>query len=403
MRSWSSLLLSSVSLLSIACGGTDEPEATTAVTTWTTADTATTGTEDSSASDTMPSSGDGDGDSGGDGDGEDSASTDPSGDGDGDESASDTMPSSGDGDGDSDTGDGNCFEVDLDMGVVPPNILLLIDKSSSMTMTWDDGGVNTPRWNSLRSVVAELTSALDDHVYFGVKTYPRIDSGFGECGVDEGADVGFALDNGAQILATLPPNGAPLQGNTPTQPGVESAIAYLDAVYDADPAGTPPQAIILIADGGIGCNGSANQTAAAIAEAYAQSPNSISTYVVGIDISAFVDDEMNAYAQAGGHPLGGANDFYQTGDAQQLAQALDEVVSDIQACQVPLDPQPADSVYIEVRVEGELLAELDSCGDAPGYVIEEIDGLQTLVFCGPSCEAVKLSGNANVQYFCEVG
>ena len=345
--------------------------------------------------------GDGDGDPAGSGDGDGDSTT---GDGDGDSTTGDGDGDSttGDGDGDTDT-DGSCFEADLDMGVVPPNVLLLIDKSSSMTMTWDDDGQNTPRWNSLRTVVESLTSNLDDHVRFGVKTYPRLDSGFGECGVDAGADVEFALDNGAEILATLPPNNAPLQGNTPTQPGVESAIAYLNSVYDADPDATPPQAIILIADGGIGCDGSTNQTTAAIASAFAQAPNSISTYVVGIDISAFVDDEMDAYAQAGGHPLDGPLGFYQTTDAQELATALDAAVSDIQACQVPLDPQPGQDVTLEVYVDDVEVPELDACGDQPGYVLEEIDGLLTLVFCGPSCDAVKLSGTANVKYFCLVG
>ena len=360
----------------------------------TTTATATATASESGETQADSMSGDGDGDSGGDGDG------DSSGDGDGDSSGDGDGDSSGDGDGE---GDGSCFEADLDMGVVPPNILFLIDKSSSMTMTWQDGGANTPRWNSLRSVVESVTDGLDPHVNFGVKVYPRLDSGFGECNVDAGADVDFALDNGPLILSTLPPNNAALQGSTPTQPGVESAIAYLNSVYDADPVGTPTQAMILIADGGIGCDGSSGQTTAAIAGAYAQAPNSISTYVVGIDISAFVDDEMNAYAQAGGHPLGGATDFFQVTDGQELGVALEEVVSTIQACQVPLDPQPSESVTIEVRVEGVLLDELDSCADAPGYTIEDIEGTLTLSFCGPSCEAVKLSGTANVQYFCEVG
>jgi hypothetical protein len=272
-----------------------------------------------------------------------------------------------------------------------------------MTMTWNDGGMSTPRWNSLRSVVESVTTSLDDHVNFGVKTYPKIDSGFGECGVDAGVDVDFALNNGSTILSTLPADNAALQGNTPTQAGVDAAIAHLNAVYDADPSGTPPQAMLLIADGGIGCNGSAAQTTTSISNAFAQSPNSISTYVVGIDISAFVDDEMNGYAQAGGHPLGGSFDFYQTNDAAQLATAIDEVISDIQLCEVPLDPAPNSAITIEVRVEDVLLNELSSCGSDPGYIIEDLGGQPTLVFCGPSCDAVKATGTANVQYFCDAG
>ena len=332
----------------------------------------------------------------GDGDGDGDATT---GDGDGDGETT-----SGDGDGDATSGDGDgepCFEADYDFSVVPPNILFLLDKSGSMTIEWYDGGVLTRRWESLYNVVANVTTALDDHVRFGAKLYPSVDAG--SCGVDPGVEVPFALDNAATLLATIPAPEVFVNGSTPTHSGVEEALVYLDAVYAADPTGTPPQALVLVADGGVSCNESAAATEAAIAAAAAQSPNPIPTYVVGIDISAFNDDQMNAYAIAGGTALPGATSFYQTTDGAALAAAFDAIVADAQTCDVVLDPPPFGEDLIDVTLGGVAVPKVTDCATEDGFVFPDPGDLTQLLLCGAACDELKAVGNVSVAYTCPGG
>ena len=286
---------------------------------------------------------------------------------------------------------------------VAPDVLFVLDKSSSMTMTWQDGGATVARWESLRSVVSTVATDLSSQVAFGAKVYPKLASGFGDCEVEAGFDVAPALDNASTLLGTLPADDAALQGSTPTQAGVEAAIAALNADYANDPSGTPPQAMILVADGGIGCDGSSTDTAAAIAAAFAQSPNSISTYVVGIDISAFVDDEMNAYATAGGHPLPGTNAFYEVSDGDQLAAAIAEIGTEIATCDIVLDPALPENGEVEIEVDGTAYAEVGNCDTESGWVWLDPVARDELRFCGAACDALKSYGSADITYYCVAG
>jgi len=282
----------------------------------------------------------------------------------------------------------------------PTNVLFLLDKSGSMTMTWQDGGQTKRRWESLYNVVDAVTTALDDRVAFGAKLYPSLPNEFGDCEVDPGAEVPIALNNAANLLATLPPPLDALQGSTPTQAGVQQAIAYLDSIYAADPAGTPQQVIVLVADGGISCNGNATTTRNAIAAAANRAQNAIRTYVVGIDISAFVDDEMNDYAVAGGTALPGATKFYQTTDGDALAAALSAIVGDAQSCQVVLDPLPFGPDLLDVEVDGMAVAMVSDCATEDGWVYVTPGDTSRIELCGSACDALKLTGTVDVDYRC---
>ena len=195
---------------------------------------------------------------------------------------------------------------------------------------------------------------------------------------------------------------ANIQGSTPLQSGVLSSIAHLDGLYDADPVGTPPQALILIADGGISCDRSHTATRDAIAAAATQADNPMPTYVVGIDISAFDDDAMNEYALAGGAPApGGGNSFYDTQSGDELAAALELIAGQLQTCTVVLDPPPNPELvpYMELQVDGVPYPQLDSCDGSDGWAFDGESG-DTVVFCGAACDALRESGTVDATYGC---
>jgi hypothetical protein len=184
---------------------------------------------------------------------------------------------------------------------------------------------------------------------------------------------------------------------------VEEAYAYLNGVYANDPQQTPPQAVVLVADGAVSCSQSASATEAAIAAAYNQSPNSIPTYVVGINISAFNDDEMNAFAQAGGTALPGAVSFYQTTDGQALQAAMNTIIADAQSCDVILDPPPFGADLIGVTLNGTTVGEITDCTTESGYYFPDAPDLGRIELCGAACDELKLSGDVNVAYMCPGG
>jgi hypothetical protein len=59
---------------------------------------------------------------------------------------------------------------------LPPNVMLVLDKSRSMTNPWDhDLDATTPqisRWHSLHNVVSDLTAQFSDTIQFGSILFP---------------------------------------------------------------------------------------------------------------------------------------------------------------------------------------------------------------------------------------
>ena len=91
----------------------------------------------------------------------------------------------------------------------PSDVLLVLDKSGSMSMQkWDhDDNPQTPtvtRWNSLHGVVESVVTKFNKTVNFGVKLYPKIDAGsyedVGACIVNPGVEVEIAPLNAAKVL-----------------------------------------------------------------------------------------------------------------------------------------------------------------------------------------------------------
>ena len=169
-------------------------------------------------------------------------------------------------DGNSTDGDGcssscqiPCFAQQPTVNAVPPNLVLVLDKSGSMTA--DFGGAT--RWDTLVQVVADVTTTYENVVKFGAKWYPTAEKCenqtqfdctsyhpvFGDCQsfIADGAacdvDPGFDsnqlkpdLNNSMSIVNALPV-AADIDGYcwTPSQQGFEESLAALKAEVP-DPA-----------------------------------------------------------------------------------------------------------------------------------------------------------------------
>ncbi len=378
-----------------ACSGDDGPSGTG---------------DDETGITTTPGDGDGDQTTGGDGD---STTT---GDGDGD--------ASGDGDGEGP----DCGMVSIAPEYVPPNVMLVVDASGSMVKnSWDhDLNPNTPvetRWKTLYGVVESILGQFGAAMNAGVQRFPSEDAcdpactQANACNVSDTPEVSVAFNNGAAILAALPPAddmGASIEGGTPATKGINSAVAHLQSL-----AADVPRYILFITDGAANCTPGTEGTNDAY-ELYdttlaptvesALDDDAITTFVVGIDIidallgvggdgapEANPFERLNEVALAGGAPKNmgmDAEKFFNATNQDELLTAIGGIINEITDCTIDLTttpegpPDPIQIPYITFTANGEdVPGPVANCDTEDGWAWVD-EGL-IVTFCGSYCDDFK--------------
>jgi hypothetical protein len=333
----------------------------------------------------------------------------------------------------------NCGEVDFELVSIPPNVVLVLDKSGSMVSDndndddgvmdgfWDhDADGSTPvisRWNSLYSVVEFVVGNFDEQINFGGVLFPSQDATnqytASACRVEDTPEIPVAAANGAAILAGIP--GAldvDLQGATPATAGIQTALDHLETL---DP--TVPQFLILVTDGAANCSAD-NPAPPDMFELYdsnlpevvgtAFTERDIATFVVGIDITdaevgagndgipqvnTFV--ELNAVAEAGGRAKAGSEKFFNTANELELMEALGQIAGQVVSCVIPLDPAPENPDFVEVEIGGMTIDRVDDCESEDGWIYVNPDGpYDALQLCGSACDAYVEAGLVDATYGC---
>jgi hypothetical protein len=359
------------------------------------------------------------------------------------ETSSATQMATGDSTGSSDSSTGfmpeNCGEVEFELIAVPPNVVLVLDKSGSMVSDndadddgeldgfWDhDADPMTPvvsRWNSLYNVVDFVVTNFDTQINFGGVLFPSVDAtnqyGPNSCIVEATPDIDVQTMAAAEILAGIPgPDDIDLQGATPATAGVQTALDHLATL---DP--TVPQFLILVTDGAANCSEDF-PAAPELIENYdtnlpilvgtAFTDSDIPTFVVGIDIvdaevgmgndgvplaNTFV--ELNTVAEAGGRPRDGAEKFFNAANEIELMEALGEIAGQVVSCVIPLDPEPVHPNFVTVEIGGMSIDRAEDCATEDGWVFVNPDGpYDALELCGSACEAYVETALVDVTYGC---
>lgn len=333
----------------------------------------------------------------------------------------------------------NCGEVDFQLEAVPPNVVLVLDKSGSMVSEndadndgeydgyWDhDNDPNTPlisRWNSLYNVVDFVVNGFDTQINFGAVLFPGEGAnnqyGPGACVVANTPTVPVAPMNAAQILSTIPAATATnLQGATPATAGITTAIEHLETL---DPE--IPRFMILVTDGAANCSADAT-TNQELMEVYdenlpivvgdAYNDLDIATFVVGIDIvdaltgsgndgapEANTFERLNDVAVAGGFPRPGNEKFFNTINEIELMDALSEIAGQVVSCVVPLDMPPVHPNFVEVEIGGMVIPRVEDCATEDGWVWVNPDGpYDAIELCGTACEALVDVGTVDATFGC---
>lgn len=331
----------------------------------------------------------GDGEGGADGEG-DEGSAEGAGE-DGEEGATDGATE--------DEGSGACVEFVDSVAPVPPSVLMLLDRSGSMMQTgFDADEPDKSRWQALHEALGDVMIAddMDHFVEFGAKTFST--QGWGECGVSPQIDVPMLLDNSELLLELIPGPLEDVNGGTPTLAALDAGLGMMRN-YEAPGA----KAVVLITDGSIGCTDDQAATLEQITTelTLAREVDGIATYVVGISPSYnSAKAQLGAMAEAGG----GADDYFEAGNAESLHAALEQVVADSYAnsCHLDLGESPSDPDQVQVTAGDQDWPEVTDCGSEDGWVWADA-AMTRMHLCNAACDALLATQEATVGYFCDPG
>lgn len=343
--------------------------------------------------------------------------------------------------------------------VTSPRVMLVLDKSGSMVSEgsgyWDadnddadddgfkDSDPMTPatpkitRWQSLYETVDFIVTDFEERMDFGAVLFPSTSAkgvySSAACPVNASPDVPIGADQGATILATIPPAGevAKINGGTPATAGMLTGIAGL-ATDNPDDA-SRPKYVILVTDGAANCplepvdampkslfENYDTQLPVVVGDAFA---DMIPTFVVGIDIDNVTSsneqdgnpdntntyDKLNELAIAGGQARDGAEKFYNTANQVELQAALMSISETITSCTFDLSQpindnlQFLESLIVDKGGTSPLVYdknEVTDCATESGWRYTAPDAM-SFELCGAACDLYRRTGELEARFGCE--
>jgi len=246
----------------------------------------------------------------------------------------------------------NCGQTSVSVTPVPPDILIVQDRSLSMTDNIMDkpcdAGVGpmagngnghcgaTSKWSLVIAALNQVVQQTETKVNWGLMFLGAEPT---QCGAATAPVVNVGPSNFSAIQAAL--NGETFSGalGTPTGPVMNNAVKYLTGLADPN-----PKYLLLATDGEPNCgNGSnslnmADDTGAQNAVTAAYNAG-FPTFVVGIATTSdpAATNSLNAMAVSGGEAqTGAATQYYAVSDTATLVSVLNKILGKALSCTIPL-------------------------------------------------------------------
>jgi hypothetical protein len=290
-----------------------------------------------------------------------------------------------------------CGGMALQASRLPPNIMILLDRSGSMHEPIGRG--TETRWNTAKAAIQMLTTQFDTQARFGLTTYPACtgpqtapDCTPGRVIVDVGDARASMINTFLQPLADvesmggMAPNYLCLNnmGCTSTGASLQALVGNM-ALRDASRA----NAVLLMTDGAetAACTGGTRPNGATAAgHLYAQTPP-VRTFAVGMSVDSSMA-QLQAIATAGHTGMA-----YQATDPAGLANALRMIAASLASCDYQLAMQPEDPTQIYVFFNR--VAPQVPMDPANGWTYDA--ATRTVHFHGTACTQITSGSASDVQ------
>jgi hypothetical protein len=245
--------------------------------------------------------------------------------------------------------------------MVPPDLLIVLDKSGSMNQLADgtncyaDGGFGTyvscgpmAKWPQMATAINQVVKQTESAIRWGLATFPDDNGG---CGVSAAPIVPVDNMNAANIAAAM--LGDPIGGaRTPTRTALVNAGTYLSSYPDGN-----PKYVLLATDGlpncapaGITMGASDEGAITAVTDLVTMG---IQVFVVGIGSLPDAQATLTAMAIAGGRPQTADPRYYPVSSTAELTTVLGTIGGMIGRCSFGLGNQPPpDPTNIAVFGDG---------------------------------------------------
>jgi hypothetical protein len=307
--------------------------------------------------------------------------------------------------------DANCGAVSRGAAKLPPDILIVLDKSGSMADTPDgksNGGANS-KWSQVTAAISQVVTSTSSSVNWGLKFFasPNKDA----CTVAAGADVPIAPNNAAAVNSAI--QGQSPGSSTPTRVAENEGAKYLASLTDNNPR------YLLLATDGLpncppGCSGNNCTTTpnksenAAAAQAVTDAANmGFKTFVVGIATSgdATANATLSTMATNGGVPRAATPPYYPVSSTNDLVTALQAIVGVAATCKFDLGAPPNGSTstsFIDVFGDGVKIPQDPTHASGWDYTDASKTAIQVY---GPTCDAIVAGTikDVTVTFRCIVG
>jgi hypothetical protein len=256
---------------------------------------------------------------------------------------------------------------------VPPNVLIVLDRSGSMDDHLD--GEQGTKWEVAQDAIAQVVTEYGAQVRFGLALYPGLDPA---CDEGSGCDAGDVFvdlgeDTAKEITDVLGLVETCSLG-TPTAEALEGLQDY-PGLEDLE----RPNFILLVTDGKSSCD-------APVPMVYAlrEETPEIKTFVVGFGDGAD-PEELNSMAEAGGTALEGDAKYYQADDAQALVDSFGEIAVSVLSCTFVLDMVPPNPDELYVYINGNGIPRDPVHADGWDYELPT----NRITFYGPPCNLLQ--------------
>jgi hypothetical protein len=292
------------------------------------------------------------------------------------------------------TVDSNCGATRNTTTRVPPDLLLVFDRSASMSADPATGRNCMPtatcpsKWNQATAAVNMAVASSQTTIDWGLKLFTSNGNG---CTVTPGVQVPIALNSAPAIATALA--GAGPGGNTPTTMAMTLAGDYLATLTTSN-----PRFIVLVTDGQPNCgggNGGADD-AAAIAAVAAQAARGYGTFVIGVATAsdAMATATLTSMSAAGMHARPGTPNYYVVNNTAELVTALDAIGTQVAGCTFTLTSPPPDPNNVVVLADGSVVPKATLPTD-DGWMYGA--GMTSVTLTGTYCQQVMTNTVKNVE------